>query len=277
MLSEKKAGTALQEKVANYGSLLKELAVSTGAAAKGAVAEFSAKNPNAKVAEDLFLPDGAILPEVDFSGATLSRLEARGAILRSAKFHGAALNHARLYNGFLMDANFHSIQGREMRFTSCSLDRACFEDADIRSSIFESCILAGAKFRGARLEGANFNGSVLAGADLKGAQFDDSVVLPNGMRLGAFIRDSVPVILAAGGADLGRIFRASEWSNYSDRVLLLAFGERDLSRPMDDRFSAHPDCYQFHVPARVAADVVLFLQLFRAGAIPFSKVKDLAK
>ncbi len=278
MIHEKRPGTPSPEAPSEYGPLLKAAAIASQAAVKGIMAELASNKMKQKVAEGFFLPDGAILPGADFSSVNLSGMETRGAFLRGARFDGAILEGARVYNASLMDAHFPSVQARTVRFESCSLERAVFEDADVRGGTFSSSILVNAKFRRARLEGANFADSVWTGIDLKEAIFDDHVVLPNGIKLGAFIRECLPSILAAGGADPGTVFRASEWSStMPDRILYLAFGERDLSDPMDDRFSNHPDCYQFNVPVRVGSDVVLFLKLLRAGAIPFSKVKDFAK
>ena len=222
--------------------------------------------------KNLFI-ENAILPGVDLSSRDCSDLMARGAFLRGADFRMSVLDRAQFHNAILMEANLQGVHAYEAIFESASLQRAHMEEIDAENAIFRGANMAGARLQDAHLEGADFSSCVWKGIDLRGAHFDDATILPNGLSLGEYISESVPRLLAAGGANLATILKPTEWRySYHDRILLLAFGERDQSKPITRKY-ADTSCYTFNIPASVAGEIDLFLTLFKAGAIPLARLK----
>ena len=71
------------------------------------------------------------------------------------------LSHSLMTDAFLPNANFQGGNLKKVDFSRAVLTNVDFRGADLRYADFENCNLNGSDFRGARLEGARFPGAFL--------------------------------------------------------------------------------------------------------------------
>ncbi len=221
--------------------------------------------------------ENAVLPGVDLSGKELPMLNAAGAYLAEAKLYGANLERATFENAILSRARLDGAVLIGACFRGASLQEAYLERADARGANFTGANLFRANFRQTRLEGACLAGAAAGTADFQGAHFDEKTILPNGHTLGAFINDVLPHILTSRGARLSQIITRERWTRtYPDRLLLEVFGPNQKRNPEAIIRFNDSSCHEFAIPPEHASDTDLFVKLFKAGVIPFSRVQHLA-
>lgn len=167
----------------------------------------------------------AVRGQANLSGANLG-----GVDLRGAKLGWAILREADLRGATLREAN---------------LARADLRRADLRGANLDRANLLRADLRGANLLGANMSKTGLGGAILRGA------ILPTGETWEAYLTETVPELLRAGGKALeafGPSFECHSWE----------------ACPMSYAFDVHRLA---DVPARWRARAEEFVRLYDEGHI----------
>ena len=124
----------------------------------------------------------ANLENADLSRALLTNANLLMANLVGAKLDASRLDFANLAGANLTNARMHeaSLKGSSLR--AAKLNRAILQGVDFAEADLETASLVNANLRNSRLIGVRFERADLLHADIEDAVFDESTVLPDGMR-----------------------------------------------------------------------------------------------
>ncbi|WP_368925902.1 DUF2169 family type VI secretion system accessory protein [Serratia marcescens] len=100
-----------------------------------------------------------LLPQADFSDATLNQCNLRQMPLQRASFSRARLNNCDLSETRLNEADFNQANGSGSLFIRSDLTRANLRDANFIAAILQKCVLSGADLQGANLFRADLSQS----------------------------------------------------------------------------------------------------------------------
>ncbi len=131
---------------------------------------------------------GADLREIDFQGASLSRLDLRRANLQGAGFRGVDAVEVQLESADLTGASFEGADLTRANLTRAVLTGARFDSANLAEANLQRAVGDGASFRGARLPGADLRQARLQGAVFDGATLRGASAMKADLSSGRFVR-----------------------------------------------------------------------------------------
>lgn len=103
---------------------------------------------------------GSMLPDADFTGASMEKANLRGTLLTGGELDRANLRGADLSECEASGASFEQATMQGGMFVRTRFERASFRGASLRDAIAERAAIAGADFTGANLHGADLSRAV---------------------------------------------------------------------------------------------------------------------